>query len=317
MRYLLPRLFCPPGRLRRALLCAGLCAAAAPAAGRAEQPPRLGPVAFQPGVRIDWEAREVLVDARVVLRRGALEFFACWPGKEHESILRIEAHAAHVYMALGLLGVLPGHPPAPDPQTGEFGDPTGDLVDIGIRWIAEGRERSAEACDWLREVEYGRAPLPRPWVFSGSLRLPDGGLACELSGVGVALVDFPDSLISYSRRFPSRYGALWAEARSEAIPPEGTAACLVLRPAQPRRYDVRLDFRGDLYVGLAGQELSRYCTPVDLADLLRLAGRLGAGYSPVVVVDGALDADVRRVREMLRSVPQVRWQTSAAAARSR
>jgi len=40
----------------------------------------------------------VVVDSRVVLREGALEFFACRPGKEHESILRLEAPATHIYL---------------------------------------------------------------------------------------------------------------------------------------------------------------------------------------------------------------------------
>src|ERR1043166_8218583 len=43
---------------------------------------------FQPGVRIDWEQKAVEIDARVVLREGPLELFACSPQtKEHESIL--------------------------------------------------------------------------------------------------------------------------------------------------------------------------------------------------------------------------------------
>ena len=36
-------------------------------------------------------------------REGPLEFVACFGGKEHESILRLEARATHIFMAMGLV----------------------------------------------------------------------------------------------------------------------------------------------------------------------------------------------------------------------
>ena len=251
-----------------------------------------GPVYFQPGVSIDWSRHEVQVQARVVLRRGALEFLACWPGKEHESIVRCEARALHVYMALGLIGVTPGHPPLWDGETGGYAAPSGDLVDISFQWDEAGQPRRADAYDWLREVEYGRTPLPRPWVFAGSLRRADATLSSDASGVGVALVDFPDSLLCFSRRYPSRNEVLWAEAREEAIPSVGSAVRMVLRGAEPRRPRVRLDFRGAIWVN------ERFCSPADLADLLQLARQLEPAYVPVIELDGTLESDVRRVQRV-------------------
>ena len=252
-----------------------------------------GPVHFQPGVQIDWQRREVLVQTRVVLRAGALEFLACWPGKEHESVVRCEAAAGHVYMALGLIGVAPGHPPRLDPQTGEYAAPAGDLVDIRLRWAEDERSREVDAYEWLREVEYGRAPLARPWVFGGSLRRPDGSLATDVSGVGVALVDFPDSLICYARRYPSRMAELWVEAATERIPREGTVVQLVLRAAERRPPEVRLDFRGVVWLN------GRYCTPADLADILRLERQLDPTHVQAIEVRGALGSDVHRVARAL------------------
>lgn len=258
-----------------------------------------GPVVFQPGVWIDWQRREVQVQTRVVLRAGPLEFLACLAGKEHESVVRFEASAVHLYMALGLLGLLPGHPPTWDPQSGAYGPPAGDLLDLSWQWHEQGRTRIAEAYDWLRDVEYARPPLARPWVFAGSIKLPDGGLAADLSGVGVALVDFPDSLISLSRRHPSRYGALWAEANTPAIPPVGTPVRLVMRPAAARRLRVVVDHVGAAWVN------GRYCGLADLADLLDLAWRQDPEHRVSIAVRGALRADVRGLRLALveRGIP--------------
>lgn len=267
--------------------------AASRAAGSPPAAAPRDPVSFQPGVRIDWQRLEVQVEARVVLRSGALEFLACWPGKEHESIVRCEAAAAHVYMALGLIGLMPGHPPIWEAQIGEYGAPAGDLVDISFRWEEDGRTGTADAYDWLREVEYGRRPVGRPWVFAGSQRRPDGTLSTEVSGVGVALVDFPDGLICVSRRHASRNAELWVEAETAGIPREGTVVQMILRGAAARVQRVRLDFRGAIWVN------DRYCSAVDLADLVGLARQRASGYAQQIDVVGTLESDVRRVQRAL------------------
>lgn len=270
-----------------------------PAPPRPGQPPAAsapsGPVPFQPGVAIDWARREVRIESHVVLRRGILEFLACLAGKEHESILRLDARATDIYMALGLIGLTPGHPPAWDEKRGDYGRPSGDLLDITCEWSADGRLRTADAFTWLREIEYARPPLARPWVFAGSLLLPDHTLAADRSGVGVALVDFPDSLITLSRGYPSDYSAMWVEANTEQIPPRGTRVCLVLRRARPREYRVHADFRGALFVD------GRYASRADLADLLQLARQLDPDRVQPIDLAGMLETDARALRiDLLR-----------------
>ncbi len=249
---------------------------------------------FQPGVWIDWPGRAVHVEGRVVLRAGALEFLACWAGKEHESIVRCAGAAAHVYQALGLIGLTPGHPPHWDEESQTCTPPTGDLVDIAFEWTADGRPCSADAFDWLREVEYGRRPLPRPWVFAGSVRLPDGTLAADASGAGVALVDFPDSLLCLSRGHSSAGPELWVAADSAAIPPVDTPVRMALRPAAARSYEVRLDFLGTIRIA------GRYCAADELADLLLLNRQLDPAYEQEIVTQRTLRSDVRHVRDSLR-----------------
>jgi hypothetical protein len=273
-----------------------------PSGRSASSPPAThpsGPAAFQPGVAIDWRQPAVHVNGRVVLRAGPLEFLACFPGKEHESIVLLEASAVHVYMALGLIGVSPGEPPTWDADRGVFRDPVGDLVDVSFEWGPADRPRKAQANRWLREIAYARPPLPRPWVFAGSRRLDDGTLAADRSGSGVALVSFSDSLLALSRRHSSRDVDLWVAANTDAIPPERTPVRLVLRPAQPRSYRLRLDFRGAAFAD------GRYAAPEDLADLLWLGRQLQPDSVQAIRVVGTLRSDMARLRETLsaRGVP--------------
>lgn len=252
------------------------------------------PVPFQPGVSIDWAARAVRVEAEVVLRHGPLEFFACRPGREHESIIRLNASAVHIYMALGLVGVMPGCPPVWNEEQARFEPATGELVDVAVEWRQDGEPRRASAFDWLRDARYAGAVAPRPWIFAGSLRTPDGGLEADASGRVVALVDFSESLLALSRSHVSQDADLWAEANEPAIPPKRTPVTLVLSPARHRPRTAALDFRGDLHLD------GRYVAPEDLADIVLLERRLSPGYVQEVAVRGALETDVARIAGKLR-----------------
>ncbi len=251
---------------------------------------------YQPGVTIDWDNGAVHVDTRVVLRQGQLEFLACFHSKDHESILRCEARATAVFQAMGLAGMTPGHPPRWNDVTGDFDAPAGDLVDILLRWDGVAQTHTINACDWLRTIEFGRAPIERPWVFGGSILLEDGLVASEYSGVGVATVDFVDSLIAYSRRYPSILGGVWVAADTDAIPDVGTRVTMIIRPARPRVREVALDFRGVITVD--GQS----ATSEDLADILCLARQLDQDFVQRITVTRTLKTDVLVLRRRLESL---------------
>jgi hypothetical protein len=253
--------------------------------------PKLNP--FQPGIQLDWQNKSVHVAAHVVLREGPLEFFACRPGKEHESILRLDAAATHIYMAMGLVGLTPGRPPQWDDTARRYLPPEGDLVDLTMAWSGpDGQPHTATANEWLTEVEYARAALPRPWVFGGSQRLPDGVLVADRSGAGIALVDMPDSLLSPSRSHASRDNDLWVVARTDAIPPVDTPVTLVIQAAAPRPQRFQVDFRGACFVD------DRFVTVEDFADLLAIQLRLTP--DPVRIrAAGTLDSDLADLRRQL------------------
>jgi hypothetical protein len=198
-------------------------------------------------------------------------------------------------MALGLIGVSPGHPPIWNDTTGDYDRPAGDLIDIRCEWEQDGRQQSADAFDWLREIEYARRPVSRPWVFAGSLRLADGSLAAEHSGAVFAVVDFPESLVSLTGRHSSSNAELWLEAACDEIPAIGTPVRLVLRPAQPRRLQIKLDFRGAVFVD------GRYVAVSDLANLLLLARQLEPQRIQSVHVSDALKSDQDELLRGLRA----------------
>ena len=260
--------------------------------GKPPAPPAPAKI-FQPGVAIDWENRIVYVDARVVLREGPIEFLACGPGKEHESVLLSQASATSIYMALGLIGLEPGRPPRWNDEEQHYAPATGDLVDVSIHWEQNGKRQQVPGFAWMRDIEYARTPFNRPWMFMGSHRRDDHTLVADHTGELLSVVDMPGALLGLSRRHASRDADLWAEANTGPIPPLDSLVRLVLSPAAPLAFTMLVDQRGDLLVD------GRYARIADAADLIKIARQQDRDYVQQIVARDALRADVRRVHKEL------------------
>lgn len=256
--------------------------------------PAKGPGEFQPGVSIDWASRTVRVRGRVAQTSGPLEFFACFAGKDHESAVRMDAEAEHVFMALGLCGHTPGAPAIWNESEARYSIPTGDLISVFVTWTGNNATpRRAAAFDWLVDVATEQQPLIRPWVFTGSIRTESGGLAAGQSGAGVAIVDMPDSLLALTRSYASSDNDLWAVANSEVIPPPDTPVVVEFRPAEPHALRISMDFRGTIRVD------GQIATMADAVDLISLALRSDQNAISSVEVYEALHADRARLTAAL------------------
>ena len=122
---------------------------------------------FMPGVWINWQEREVEVQAWVVLREGMLELFACSPlTREHESILRVDALPSHIYQALGLIGLEAGSPPAWDEAAQRAQPATGPRLAIRVRYAKDRRVFTERIQHWLWDVGRDQPAPPTRWVSS-------------------------------------------------------------------------------------------------------------------------------------------------------
>lgn len=221
----------------------GVATSTAPSPAAAQ--PRVVP--YQRGIRIDWGRRQVEVDATVILREGLIELFACSPNnREHESIVRIEARPLHLFQALGLIGISPGHPVLYDDETGRRAPATGDPVEIEVGDALDGKLRTVPIESWMRRSADGQPVGRLQWVFAGSVELEDDSIAADHEGTVVALVDFGSSLVALPALHSDRNTDLWLEPATDAIPPVGTRCTLIFRPGP---VEINLDSTGRLYVG--------------------------------------------------------------------
>ncbi len=203
-------------------------------------------VEFQPGVRIDFGRRRVEVAATVIMREGAIELFACSPRiREHEAIVRIEARPAHVFQALGLIGLTPGHPTDYDAQTERLIPASGDPVSIDVQWERAGRTRREPIERWMLTAAGEPLTGELPWVFAGSIRNEDDSFAADGEGTVVAVVDFPTALIALSEAHTDSNEALWLRPNTERIPLVNTSCVLMIEPGPFR---VTVDAKGALHL---------------------------------------------------------------------
>lgn len=266
---------------------------------------------FRPGVQISFATREVRVQAEVAQRSVALEFLACFPGKEHESIALFKPAATSIYQALGLVGFNPGHPPRWNEHDDRFAPPAGDLVDIAFEYARDGKTLRVPALDWVRDREFSRTVRPRPFVFCGSVPAADGRLAADASGSGVALVDFPDCLVGLEQSFSSENAGLWAEADEARIPPAGTPVWVIFSPPQFSQPVIELDRNGLTHLN------GRLEIPAECLAAIRSWHQSGHPAPVVIRNDALLQGDGQRLARLLADAgiapDWVAWQPRTAA----
>ncbi len=181
---------------------------------------------------MDREKKQVIVDARVSLRRGLLEMFACPPNtKEHESIVAVDSEAFVLHAGLLAVGAEPGTPVEFAPK---YKPPTGTQIDIDVLWVDEqGKQQKAKAQDWIRDARTGK-PMDLPWVFAGSgfWRDEETGRSGYHADMGdlVCLANFSTAMLDVPAELTSDNAGLLYEAYTERVPPLGWPVRLVLKP---------------------------------------------------------------------------------------
>jgi hypothetical protein len=181
---------------------------------------------------MDVKRKTVVVGGRVCLREGQLEMFACpRHTKEHESIVSVNSKARYVHAALLAVGARKGQPVRFDPQ---YVPASGGIIDVTVAWKdKDGKQRSARAQDWIRNVKTGKS-MEESWVFAGSgfWKEPQTGKEYYYAEAGdlICVSNFPSATLDLPIKSSQDNSELMFEAYTERIPPLGTEVRLILKP---------------------------------------------------------------------------------------
>ena len=195
----------------------------------------------------DKKNKTAVLHGAVGLRRGPLELFACTGRvtrdrsikdrvfadgpKAHESVVVFDIIPHLMHAALLAAGAQPGKPAVFSPQ---FVPPSGDLIEVTVRWKDEqGKIQQCAAGEWVLD-EQNKEVMKTPFVFTGSMFMvnrdgrrmymgdSDGELIC-VSNFPSAVMDVP---IESSGDNDSRLFI----ANEAKIPPCGTPVTMILKP---------------------------------------------------------------------------------------
>ncbi|MEM6333468.1 MAG: YdjY domain-containing protein [Planctomycetota bacterium] len=228
-------------------LPAALLALASPIAW-AEAPPAASVAdasAVLPGVAVDLDARTVAIEATVIGQDAEwLELIACVPrSREHEALVVTDARPSHLHLALTMIGLEPGSPRTAErlgPGEWQVLPARGPAVRIDVTSPGPDGPTTTPIDAW-----YTAAPLDDPteatlqaappdtFLFTGSQTRTHEGTThylADLSGSVISLVHFGDDTVA---RLTSLTQDTDGQALrpTAAVPPNGTAVTLTLRPA--------------------------------------------------------------------------------------
>lgn len=181
-------------------------------------------------VWLDMQQKSVVVSAKICLREGPLEMFACTPGtKEYESLAVVDCPAFMVHSALLAIGAKAGSPVSFNPYKAA----SGSVVDVFIDWLDDqGVKQRVKAQDWIRHEETGK-PMPHDFVFGGSSFWTDDDGGQQYSAEGGELIcvsNFSTAMMDLPVASPQANQGLWFSAFTEKIPKLGTKIHLILIP---------------------------------------------------------------------------------------
>ena len=192
----------------------------------------------------NWPARKgkkkvvrVGLSCEVCLREGALEVFMCKKGtKEHEAIVRIDADAKFIHLALKTAGGEPGTPTQfIDPKTEEpkWKAATGSKVNVLVHYTKGGKTFTHPAQDWIWDHKK-KAAIPHAWVFAGSIVIKDPDNGREFYGANsgdiISISNFPYSMLEMPVEISKDDAQLTYEVKTDKVPPLLSKVWVILEP---------------------------------------------------------------------------------------
>ncbi len=197
---------------------------------------------------ITGDRKSVVVLGRVAFRDGLLELFACRIGtKEHESVVSIRVKPFLIHLGLLLCGAEPGKPVR---QTPDFVPPSGDEIEIKVRWKDEkGKMQEALAQDWVLDLARSKQDdegkwiekqaMSTHWVFTGSMMYKDdAGLnhyVADESGELFGLSNFVGSILDVPIKSSAENADLLFACYTDRIPELDTPLTLILTPTKHKK----------------------------------------------------------------------------------
>jgi hypothetical protein len=144
---------------------------------------------------IDTNKKTVRFPAKVNMDEGLIELLLCAKhGKTHESLFVSDVDAAHLNLALIMIGCKAGN--LRINEQGENLIPDGTFVTIEIAYKeADGKENVIRAEDWIFNDKEKKPMAHTNWVYTGSFFSEEGEYMATLTGTYIVTFHDPYTII--------------------------------------------------------------------------------------------------------------------------
>lgn len=185
------------------------------------------------------------VVTEVCLREGPLEILLCKKGtKEHEAIVKVDADAKLIHLALLAAGASDKGTPTRfvDPKTEEpkYTAATGTKINVTVHYNRGGKTFTHPAQEWIWDTKK-KAAFAHNWVFTGSVEIKDPDnpnrppFYGANSGDVISISNFPYSMLEVPVEISKDDAQLTYEAKTDKIPPLMSKVWLILEPVVDKK----------------------------------------------------------------------------------
>lgn len=207
---------------------------------------------------VDKEKRHVVMQGWICQNRAALEFFICFgrgyqrifPFRDesrepevmlqfngpkcHESVIAVDIPPSVIHAALLAIGAEEGAPARFQP----FSPPTGDEIEILVRWKDEKNETKEYRGQDLILDQNEEKPMAFPWVFAGSMFYEDDEgtkrYAADSEGEIVSVANFPSSILDVPSRSSNSDMELLFFTNERVLPERGYPVTIIMKKAEKK-----------------------------------------------------------------------------------
>ncbi len=184
---------------------------------------------------VDRKKKEVIVQGRINMKSGVIEYIACTKGgnKSYESVLEMDTDAKTFNLSMIFLGL--------DPTKGKAcafhfdpNPPQGDPVEISIHWDSDEGEKTVMAQELILDMKTEKTFPASQWVYTGSVFLRNRAYLADRAGVLIGFVHDPAPVIESPQPISQdSFGSL--VVNSAILPEVGTKIHLIIKPFENKK----------------------------------------------------------------------------------
>lgn len=188
-------------------------------------------------IEFNQKTREIRIPSRIAIREGPLEYVLVHEtGKFHESLFTTDVRPIELNIVMLLLNWKKSEAffDFSEPERGgvlvkNANNPPVSQVEVFVEWKdKDGKTQTCRTENWMHQIEKRAKVTDGPWIYTGSLIMPNGSFFAEDSGSILALYQDAGAMINNPRE-GNDLDDVWIA--DPEVPAKDTPVTVIFKPA--------------------------------------------------------------------------------------